>query len=68
MNDEEKNALARQVRFKELTKGFWAPDSAKEYAMKMSKKEKEPSDTKKAEVERTTEAKASSSVGSDKGS
>lgn len=42
MNDEEKNTLARQVRFKELTKGFWAPDSAKEYAMKMSKLAAEP--------------------------
>jgi hypothetical protein len=39
LNDEDKNAVARQVRFKELTKGFWAPDSAKEYAMKMLKKE-----------------------------
>ena len=34
MNEEEKNTLARQIRFKELTKGFWAPDSAKEWAMK----------------------------------
>lgn len=41
MNEDEKNTLARQIRFKELTKGFWAPDSAKEYAMKQAKKQEE---------------------------
>ena len=29
--------MARIVKFKEITKGFWAPDSAKEYAEKMAK-------------------------------
>jgi len=37
LTENEKEALARIVKFKELTKGFWAPDSAKEYQDKMSK-------------------------------
>jgi hypothetical protein len=39
LTENEKEALARIVKFKELTKGFWAPDSAKEYQEKMNKGE-----------------------------
>ena len=66
MNEDEKNTLARQIRFKELTKGFWAPDSAKEHAMKMSKKPDEglaaPEKTDKPEE------RVASALGSAKGS
>lgn len=37
LTENEKEALARMVKFKEFTKGFWAPDSAKEYAEKIDK-------------------------------
>ena len=37
LTESEKEALARIVKFKEFTKGFWAPDSAKEYAEKTNK-------------------------------
>jgi len=37
LTENEKEALARVVKFKEFTKGFWAPDSAREYADKINK-------------------------------
>lgn len=42
LTEAEKESLARIVKFKEITKGFWAPDSAKEYAEKMAKAGDEP--------------------------
>lgn len=65
MNDEEKNALARQIRFKEFTKGFYAPDSAKEYALKQAKKPDELP-VPKEEEKPAEEARAASGLGSQK--
>ena len=42
LTEAEKESLARIVKFKEITKGFWAPDSAKEYAEKIAKSGDEP--------------------------
>lgn len=46
LTEAEKESLARIVKFKEITKGFWAPDSAKEYAEKMAKTSPEDSKVK----------------------
>lgn len=67
LTEAEKEALARIVKFKELTKGFWAPDSAREYQEKMSKTEgiEQPSESAKPEA---APPKPKSVLGSARGS